>query len=200
MLMRGNTPPTTRSPPHRSRLTGNPPNLQPVTVRRRTPMRAAPDCRPPPTARHALQPRSSSTSHPPQQQGAVHRELRPGTGKGARAGAGPLRRATRPAAGPARARCRPPRRRSPSRHVPCQQQQAGGKEDILSSATCPSTARCSKDVTTHQHRPGARPGRPCPVPACSGQPLPGERRFSSALGNRVFPRLAPCGRGAECDW
>ena len=51
---------------------------------------------------------------------------------------------------------RPPRRRSPSRHVP-----------------------------THQHRPGSRPGLPCPVPACSGQPLPGERRFSSALGNRV---------------
>jgi len=118
-LMRGNTPPTTRSPPHRSRLTGNPPNLQPVTVSeeerggrdptsRRTPMRAAPDCRPPPTARHALQPRSSSTSHPPQQQDAVHRELRPGTGKGARAGAGPLRRATRPAAGPARAPPPPP--------------------------------------------------------------------------------------------
>ena len=110
-LMRGNTPPTTRSPPHRSRRTGNPPNLQPVTVSeeerggrdptsRRMPMRAAPDCRPPPTARHASQPRSSSTSHPPQQQDAVHRELRPGTGKGARAGAGLLRRATRPAAGP----------------------------------------------------------------------------------------------------
>ena len=76
-LMRGNTPPTTRSPPHRSPLTGNPPNLQPVTVSeeerggrdptsRRTPMRAAPDCRPPPTARHASQPRSRSTSHPPQ--------------------------------------------------------------------------------------------------------------------------------------
>ena len=49
--------------------------------------------------------------------------------------------------------------------------------------TAPPQPRCSKDVTTHQHRPGARPGRPCPVPACSGQPLPGERRFSSALGN-----------------
>ena len=32
MLMRGNTPPTTRSPPHRSRPTGNPPNRQPATV------------------------------------------------------------------------------------------------------------------------------------------------------------------------
>jgi hypothetical protein len=39
-------------------------------------------------------------------------------------------------------------------------------------------------TTTHQHRPGARPGRTCPVPAYSWQPLPGERRFSSALGNR----------------
>ncbi len=100
-LMRGNTPPTTRSPPHQSHLTGNPPTLQPVTVSeeervgrdptsRRTLMRTAPDCRPPLTAQHASQPRSSSTRHPPQQQDAVHRELRPGTGKGARAGAGPL--------------------------------------------------------------------------------------------------------------
>ena len=95
MLMRGNTPPTTRSPPHRSRPTGNAPNRQPATVgeeerggrdptSRRTSIRAAPDCKPPPTARHASQPRSS-TSHPPQQQDAVHRELRPGTGKGASA-------------------------------------------------------------------------------------------------------------------
>ena len=117
MPMRGNTPPTMRSPPHRSRLTGDPPNLQSVTVgeeerggrdptSRRTPMRAAPDCRPPPTARHASQPRSSSTRHPPQQQDGVHRELHPGTGKGARAGAGPLH-ATRPAAGPAPADARP---------------------------------------------------------------------------------------------
>jgi hypothetical protein len=185
MLMRGNTPPTTRSPPHRSRPTGNPPNRQPATVSeeelggrdptsRQTLMRVAPYCRQPQTARHTSQPRSSN-SHPPQQQDTVHRELRPGTGKGASAGAGP-----------SRPRPRPPRRRSPTRHVPRQQQQAGGNEDILSSSNGPSTARCSKDVTTHQHRPGARPGRPCPVPARSGQPLPCERRFSSALGDRVF--------------
>ena len=84
-LMRGYIPATTRFPPHRSRPTGNPPNLQPVTVgeeerggrdptSRRTPMRAAPDCRQPPTARHALQPRSSNTRHPPQQQDTAHRE------------------------------------------------------------------------------------------------------------------------------
>ncbi len=78
-LMRGTTPPTTRSQPHhdshQSRPTENPPNRQPATVgeeerggrdptSRRTSMRAASDCRPPPTARHASQPRSS-TSHQP---------------------------------------------------------------------------------------------------------------------------------------
>jgi hypothetical protein len=109
-LMRGNTPPTTRSPPHQSRLTGNPPNLQPVTVieeeldgrdqeSRLTLMRVAPDCRPPPTTQHASQPRSRSTSHPPQQQDTV----------------------------------RQPHRCSPSQHVPCQQQQARGKEDPVVS-------------------------------------------------------------------
>ena len=81
---------------------------------------------------------------------------------------------------------RPPRRCSPTRRVSRQQQQVGGKENILLSATGPSTARCSKDVTTHQHRPGASPGLPCPVPACSWQPLPGERRLSPPLGNRIF--------------
>jgi hypothetical protein len=30
--------------------------------------------------------------------------------------------------------------------------------------TAPPQPRCSKDVTVHQCRPGARPGRPCPVP------------------------------------
>jgi hypothetical protein len=54
MLMRGNTPPTTRSPPHRSRPAGYPPNRQPATVgeeerggrgtiSRRTSTRAAPE-------------------------------------------------------------------------------------------------------------------------------------------------------------
>jgi hypothetical protein len=47
-------------------------------------------------------------------------------------------------------------------------------------------SRCSKDVTEHPQRPGARPDRPCPVPACSGQPLPGKRRFSFPLQNRIF--------------
>ena len=84
--------------------------------------------------------------------------------------------------------CSAPRPATAAPHdtSPANNNKAGGKEDILSSATGPSTPRCSKDVTTHQHRLRARPGRPCPVPAFSGQPLPGERRFSSALGNRVL--------------
>jgi hypothetical protein len=62
----------------------------------------------------------------------------------------------------------PPCSRSPTRHVPSQQQQVGGKEDILSSSTGPSTARCSKDVTTHQHRPGARSKQPFMVASTLG--------------------------------
>ncbi len=150
-LTRDNTPPTTCSPPHQSRQTGNPSNLRPATVSeeehggrdqtsRRTSMRAAPECRQSPTAWHAAQPRSSSTSHTPQQQEAVHRELHPGTGKGARTQDRCSSPHGRPRAPPGpRPRRRPPRPRSPTRHVPCQQKQAGGNEDILSSATGPST-------------------------------------------------------------
>ena len=49
---------------------------------------------------------------------------------------------------------------------PSNNNKAGGKEDILSSATGPSTARCSKDVTTHQHRPRARLSFCLPPPYC----------------------------------
>ena len=117
MLMRVNTPPTTHSPPHRSRPAGNPPNRQPATVgkeelgrrgptSRRTLTRAAPDSRQPLTVWHE-QPPSTSTSHPPQQQDTVHIELCPGTGKGATACAGFQSSDTRPAAGPARAQPQP---------------------------------------------------------------------------------------------
>ncbi len=156
--MRSNTPtPTTRSPPHQSRPTGNPPYRQPATVSegerggrgltsRRTPMRAAPDCRPPPTARHASPPRNS-TSHPPQQQDAVHRELRPGTGKRASVGAGPPRCATRPTAGRARAPSQPAPAPPPQPHTTRPPPTTTGRrKGVPSSATGPSTARCSKDV------------------------------------------------------
>ena len=121
MLMRGNTPHTTCSPPHRSRLIGNPPNQQPATVceeerggrdqtLRWMSMRAAPDCRLPQTAWHVSQP-LSSTSHPPQQQDTVHRELLPGTGKGVSADTGQLRSVTWQAVG--RDRAPPPTQSAP---------------------------------------------------------------------------------------
>jgi hypothetical protein len=155
MLMRGNTPPTTRSPPHRSRSDRTQPNRQPATVGEE----ATPPSNKTQSTGSCAPARGRGPAPEQDRRAAPHSRLR--------------------AAPRLRPRRRPPRRRSPTRHVPRQQQQDEGKEDILSSATGPSTARCSKDVTTHQHRPGARPGRPCPVPACSGQPLPGERRFSS---------------------
>ncbi len=118
MLMRGSTPPTTYSPPILSRLTGNPPNRQPATVcegelvgrgptSRWTSMRVAPNCRPPQTEWHELK-HLTSTSHPPQQQDTVYRELSPCTGKGASSGPGQLFCATLPAAGCSRAEPLPP--------------------------------------------------------------------------------------------
>ncbi len=55
--------------------------------------------------------------------------------------------------------------------------------------TAPPQQRCSKDVTAHPHRPGARPGRPCPVPACSGQPQSGRSGFSPAFGTESLFNL-----------
>jgi hypothetical protein len=122
--MRGNTPPTIRSPPHQSRPAGYPPNRQPVTVceeerdgrgttSRRTSTRAAPERRQTLTVRH------TPTSHqlqPPQGSGPLqvsdHRALSRG-----------LWRAT-PGTGPHR---RPPRHSNLPRHDPCQPQQEGGK-------------------------------------------------------------------------
>jgi hypothetical protein len=124
MLMRGNTPPTTRSPPHQSRPAGYPPNRQPVTVgeeerdgrgttSRRTSTRAAPERRPPPTVRHAP---TSQQLQPPQGRG-------PSQAQDCRAAPRGRRRAE-PGTGPHR---RPPRRRNLPRHAPCQPQQEGGK-------------------------------------------------------------------------
>jgi hypothetical protein len=189
-MIQGNTPPTTCSPSHQSHLTGNPPNLQPVTVGEeerdgRDPtsrwmlMRAAPDCRPPQTTWHASQPRSSSTSHPPQQQDAVHRELRPGTGKGARASAGQLRHDTRQAAGPARALPGPrpgparpaaaaPHNTSPvnknrpeEMRTSCRQQQAPPQRDAAKMS--PHISICPEPVlAAHAPSPSAS-GSHCPA-------------------------------------
>jgi hypothetical protein len=173
MLMRG-TPPTMLSPPHQSRPTENPPNLQPATVceeergrrdptSRRTSMRAASDCRPPPTSWHASQPRTApatppskrtqSTAAPLHGEGGQHR--RRTVAQRHTAGCGP-----RPCSAPSAAR---PDTAAPHDTSPSNDNKAGGKEDILSSATGPSTVRCNKDATTHQHLPRVRQrvGRSC---------------------------------------
>jgi hypothetical protein len=89
------------------------------------------------------------------------RDLSPGTGKGAIAGTGPQHITTWPESGSSREspQLHPTLPKQPPRHAP-RQQQDGGKTDVLSSANGPSTMRCSKDVTSHQHLPGARPGSP----------------------------------------
>ena len=93
----------------------------------------------------------------------------------------------------ARPRHRPSRHRDPPATSRAHDNWMAARQTSCRQQTAPPPPRCSKDVTAHPHRPGARPGRPCPVPACSGQPLPGERRFSSALGNRVFGRVERMG-------
>jgi len=87
--------------------------------------------------------------------------------------------------GPAPAAARPAAV-TPHDTPPVNNNRMAGRQMSCRQQTGPSTARCSKDVTTHQHRPRARPGRPCPVTACSGQPLPGKRRFQLPIAEQNF--------------
>jgi len=52
--------------------------------------------------------------------------------------------------------------------------------------TAPPQPRCSKDVTTHPHRPGARPGRPCRSPPAAGSSCPAGAD-SAPHSERNFP-------------
>ena len=58
--------------------------------------------------------------------------------------------------------------------------------------TAPPQQHCSKDITAHLHRPGARPDHPCPVPVCSGQPPSGRSGFSPAFGTEFFFSCIRC--------
>ena len=62
--------------------------------------------------------------------------------------------------------------------------------------TAPPQQHCSKDVTAHPHWPGARPGLPCPVPDCIGQPPSGRSGFSSPFETE-FLRSARRTQGDE---
>ena len=82
----------------------------------------------------------------------------------------------------ARPRHRPSRHRDPPATSRSHDNWMAARQTSCRQQTAPPQPRCSKDVTAHPHRPGARPGRPCPVPARSGQPLSGRSRFSPAFG------------------
>ena len=58
-----------------------------------------------------------------------------------------------------------------------------GSQISCRKRTAPPPSRCSKDVTAHPHRPGGRPGRPCPAPVRSGRHRPAKGRFSSPYRN-----------------
>jgi hypothetical protein len=103
----------------------------------------------------------------------------------------PARRWQRRARSTPTSRTAPPPR--PPRHVPCtHDNRMAGRQMSCRQQTAPPQSRCSKDVTAHPHRPRARPGCTCPVPACSAQPLPGKRRFSSPLRNGIFSVKDKC--------
>jgi hypothetical protein len=86
----------------------------------------------------------------------------------------------------ARPRHRPSRHRDPPATSRSHDNWMAARQTSCRQQTAPPQPRCSKDVTAHPHRPGARPGRPCPVPARSGQPLSGRSRFSPAFGTEFL--------------
>ena len=88
----------------------------------------------------------------------------------------------------ARPRHRPSRHRDPPATSRSHDNWMAARQTSCRQQTAPPQPRCSKDVTAHPHRPGARPGRPCPVPARSGQPLSGRSRFSPAFGTEFSYR------------
>ena len=70
-----------------------------------------------------------------------------------------------------------PRRRLPHRRTPAPRPAptttgCAGNRMPCRQQTAPPPSRYSKDVTAHPHRPGARPGRPCPAPPRSGRHRP----------------------------
>jgi hypothetical protein len=87
----------------------------------------------------------------------------------------------------ARPRHRPSRHRDPPATSRAHDNWMAARQTSCRQQTAPPPPRCSKDVTAHPHRPGARPGRPCQVPARSGQPLSGRSGFSPAFGTEFFP-------------
>ena len=133
MLMRGNTPPTSRSHPtnhvqqdtRRRGRTGRERHDVEADVDRRGRPPSAGRHRPP-TARHAPTPRTSSSHH--EGRGPAPAQDRRAAPRG--------RRRAAPGTGPRR---RPPRRRNPHATLPANHNRMAGKADAPPSATGPST-------------------------------------------------------------
>ena len=98
----------------------------------------------------------------------------------------------------ARPRHRPSSHRDPPATSRSHDNWMAARQTSCRQQTAPPPPRCSKDVTAHPHRPGARPGRPCQVPARSGQPLSGRSGFSPAFGTEFLQDLLQsCARGGR---
>ena len=66
--------------------------------------------------------------------------------------------------------------------------------------TAPPPSRCSKDVTAHPHRPGDRPGRPCPAPVRSGRNCPAKAGSGPHYGTefQLFTRTNDLTKSCSC--
>jgi hypothetical protein len=87
-----------------------------------------------------------------------------------------------------RPRRRPPRRHNPPRHAPRQQQQDGGKTDVLSCANGPSWAlhRAMQQRCHHASASARIPSwPPMPRPRLQRAATSGQRRLRSPLRNRI---------------
>ncbi len=94
---------------------------------------------------------------------------------------------TAPGARPgARPRYRPPRHRDLPATSRTHDNWMAARQTSCRQQTAPPQPRCSKDVNAHPHRPGARPGRPYPVPTYSGQPPSGRSGFSPPFGTEFI--------------
>ena len=84
-----------------------------------------------------------------------------------------------------------PRHRLPRRHTPAPTTTScAGSQISCRKRTAPPPSRCSKDVTAHPHRPGGRPGRPCPAPVRSGRHRPVKGRSNPHTGTEFFQQVS----------
>ena len=197
--MRGNTPPTTRSPPHRSRPAGNPPNRQPATVGKEERGRRGPTSRrtldeggprsqaatdralcaaaphqhqsPPPTTRRSPQRAASRHGEGGQRRRRTATQRHTAVG-GPRPG--PATAATRPATATLHATLPANNNRMEERRMSCRQQPAPPPSDAAKMS--PRTSICPDSVLASH----------APSPPTAGRHCPMREGSAPHLRNRVF--------------